>query len=116
SDILRTRNSRREVLAGGLGAAVAAFIGPPGDAHAQGNPQGKLPLWLDRRPGFGPKKPLIGFRPIAVADGSGPVPTISPDYEYQILIPWGESLIPGGPTYDGNPITRPSVLEQTMQI
>src|SRR5690606_15641288 len=94
-DVLRSRNSRREVLAGGLATAVTAFIAAPGVAEAHFDARDTGPRW----PGRGHKKPLIGFRPVTLAEGNGAWPSISPDYEFQVLIPWGESLVPGGTGY-----------------
>ncbi len=58
----------------------------------------------------------ITFTPVSLADaaaGDGKMPLISPDYEYQVLIPWGEPIEPSGPAYveRGN-----SADDQTRQI
>ena len=44
-------------------------------------------------------KPLIGFAPVPFAAGKGKMPAISADYEYQVLLRWGEPLQPGGPVF-----------------
>ena len=54
----------------------------------------------------------IGFRPVPVAEGGGPNPTISPDYRYSVLIPWGEPLVPGGPAFRH----PPNAADQARQI
>ena len=113
-EVLRTRNSRREVLAGGLASAVTMFFAP-GGAQARGSSFGGPSHGFNWKHN-GKHKPLIGFRPVPVAEGNGPWPQISPDYEFQVLIPWGEPLVPGGPAYRGDPSTRPNMIEQTMQI
>jgi hypothetical protein len=114
-DVLRVRSSRREVLAGGIATAATTFLGGAGVAEAHGSSaKSFFPAGGHKR--HGKKKPLIDFAPVPVANGSGPWPTISDDYEFQVLIPWGAPLVPGGPTYNGDPSTRPSSIEQTMQI
>jgi secreted PhoX family phosphatase len=55
---------------------------------------------------------LIGFTPVAIADGSGPMPSISPDYDFQVLIPWGDPLQPGGPAFSW----PPNSADQAQQI
>jgi hypothetical protein len=59
---------------------------------------------------------LINFTPLQAVNGTGPVPAISDEYEYDVLIPWGTSIQPGGPEYDGDPNTRPTSAEQAQQI
>jgi uncharacterized protein len=109
AEVLRARSSRRDVLVGSLATAATTFFAA-GPAKAHGRDNGTL------RFGHQPSKPLIGFEPVPVAAGNGPMPVISSDYEYQVLIPWGEPLWPGGPTYNGDPSTRPTSIEQTLQI
>ena len=93
--VLRIRLSRREVLGGGL-AAAAAFLAP-----------GAL-----RATASASKGDLIGFTPVAVADGGGPRPAISPDYDFQVLVPWGDPLQPGGPAFRW----PPNAADQAKQI
>jgi hypothetical protein len=59
---------------------------------------------------------LINFTPVSAVNGTGPVPTISEDYQYDVLIPWGTSIQPGGPEYNGDPTTRPTAAEQAQQV
>jgi len=96
-EITQARLSRRTVLGGGLAAASSAFLAGPGNATG---------LLSDR------EQRLIAFEPVAVADGSGPVPAISADYEYQVLIPWGTPLQPDGPTFR----YPPNAADQAQQI
>jgi secreted PhoX family phosphatase len=108
-DVLAARISRRTVMAGGLATAAVAFFGPSAVAHAGrgGQPGPNFP-----RPG---KRPLIGFAPVlnAAAPEGKPVPTISDDYEYDILIPWGSPLQPGGPDIaGGRPASEAEALQQ----
>ena len=112
AEVLKSRASRRAVLAGGLGLAASTFFSPGEPALAHGPKKG----WGKPHKPHKPHKPLVGFTPVTVADGGGPTPSISPDYEYQVLIPWGDPLEPGGPSYNGDPTSRPTAAEQLRQI
>ena len=96
--------SRRKVLSGGLSLAAASFVGlsVPSMAGATNTPY----AYRRKRQG------LINFEPVPVADGNGPWPTISSDYEFSVLIPWGEPLEPGGPSYS----YPPNAKDQARQI
>lgn len=100
ADILEKRINRRDVVAGGLGTAAATFFAAPSVSHA-----------FSQWPGQ-PRGELISFAPVPVAEGNGPVPTISEDYEYQVLIPWGTPLQPNGPVYN----YPPNSADQAQQI
>ncbi len=78
-DVLYARISRRKVLGGSLATGATIFFG----AGTAGALTGRA------RPGRknGHRAPLIGFTPVPVAGGSGPLPAVSADYEYQVLIP-----------------------------
>ena len=105
-EVLKARVSRRAVLAGGLGLAALSFFEPrPAFSH------GYQKKWWNKW-----RRRLINFKPVPVELGTGPVPVISEDYEYQVLIPWGDPLQPGGPQYSGDPSTRPTADEQLEQI
>ena len=102
ADVLRVNATRRGVLAGSLGLMATTFLsGRPGVALAGG------------------KSPRIDFAPVTfdmvdVADGK--VPVISPDYEFEVLIPWGTPLSRGVQEYDGDPNSRPTADEQTEMV
>lgn len=96
-DIVQVQLSRRTVLAGGLAAASTTFIASPGQATG----------FFGRRRG-----PRIDFEPVPVTEGNGPIPTISSDYEYQVLIPWGTPLQPDGPAFS----YPPTAADQEQQI
>ncbi|MEE4659529.1 MAG: PhoX family phosphatase [Halieaceae bacterium] len=111
-DILEKRLSRRQVMLGGLAAAagfLAAGNGAAATRRAVVDGSGE-----DRAPGG--ERPPIDFTPVARADGGGPMPAISADYEYQALIPWGTPLKPGIAEYTGDPATRPSAAQQADMI
>ena len=95
-EIAQVHLSRRTVLAGGFAAASTTFFAGANSAWA----------FVERH------ERLIDFEPVAVADGSGPMPAISPDYEYQVLIPWGTPLEPGGPEFS----YPPNADDQAQQI
>lgn len=98
SDIVTARASRRGVLAGSLGAAALTFVGA-NQAEAGGRPghgHGPGP-GPDRRHGSRQDDGRIGFTSIPLDDG--PMPTIAPEYAYQVLIPWREKLDGSGDSY-----------------
>ena len=93
--------SRRNILKGGLAVAATGFFAGSGVAWAaSGGTRARGNV------------PLIGFEPLTVVEGAGPVPTISSDYQFDVLIPWGEPLEPGGPEFS----YPPRAADQTRQI
>lgn len=111
ADVLKTHLSRRNVLqgAGAATAATAGFFSPGALAGLLSNSESKSG-----------DDELIGFEPISLeaanaVDQSWPL--ISPDYEYQVMIPWGTPLEPNTcEAYTGDPDTRPSPEEAALQI
>jgi secreted PhoX family phosphatase len=89
-DVLRKRFSRRKVLAGSLATAATAFFGASHVAQAARGGQ-KGPNLPKGRTDVGG---LVGFDPVPIAEGSGPLPAVSSDYRYQVLIPWGDPVNP----------------------
>ena len=106
-NVLEAYASRRTVVTGGLTVAASSFIGSS-LAWAE-------PSIDNRKPPRGPGGE-IDFTPVPVADGTGPEPTISEDYEYATLIPWGTPLFSDTPEYAGDPASRPSSAEQARQV
>lgn len=106
ADILRAGASRRNVLAGGLGAAAASFFAPSALASGIGA--------ANTYRGRGSR--LMEFTPVPVAEGSGPMPAVAAEYEYDTLIPWGTPLKPGEAEYSGDPNTRPTAAQQAEQF
>lgn len=102
ADVLQKNISRRKVLAGGLATAVTGFFAGSGVSVAGGFSNGKRYKM----------SPVIDFTPVAVADGGGAWPTISEDYQFDVLIPWGEPLQPGGPEFS----YPPTAEDQAKQI
>ncbi len=89
--VLEARLSRRDILKGGLaGAATTFFAAASPVTYAS----------------------KVGFNPVPVAEGSGPWPSISSDYQWDVLIPWGEPLEPDGPAFN----YPPNAADQAKQV
>ena len=98
-EILSAEMERRSVLKGSLAVGATTFFGGmmAGEAQAQ-------------------TSELMSFSPVTLADaaaGDGKQPLVSPDYNMQVLIPWGDPIEPSGPAYveRGN-----TAREQASQI
>lgn len=94
NDILAAEIKRRDVLKGSLAMGATSFF-----ASSFLSSEAKAGM-LAPEPGTGAQN--IQFTPVTLADaaaGDGTMPLISPDYEYQVLIPWGDPLEPNGPAY-----------------
>ncbi len=102
TDILEANVSRRKVLVGGLAVAATGFFTPAAATLAS----------TDKSVAAKGKRPLINFTPVSIADGTGPWPSISADYQFDILIPWGQPLDPKGPEFT----YPPSAESQAKQI
>jgi uncharacterized protein len=100
ASVLEANISRRTLLKGGLAAATTSFLA--GNSLIAKATAGAIENYGG----------LINFQPVAVADGSGPWPSISPDYQWDVLIPWGEPLEPGGPEFS----YPPNSVDQAKQI
>ncbi len=103
ASVLESNLSRRGVVAGGLGIAATSFLTPPVYAG-----------WKSKKK---TSDELVGFKPVEIADViDTSMPTISDDYEYQVLIPWGTPIEPGvTKEYSGDPNTRPTSTEASLQ-
>lgn len=120
-EVLKVSASRRKFMSGGMALAATSFIAPS-IAKASQSIKGKN-LYNDDDHKFGwhenrldSKRRRIDFEPVPVALGTGPVPQISPDYEYDVLIPWGTPLVSGIEEYSGDPLTRPTATEQESMV
>ena len=120
AEVLEVNLSRRRVMQGTLAAAVVGFFTPQ-DLLAKPDKAGKAKgeaIGKDKGSGGGA---LVGFEPVSVQDYidksmGATIPVISEDYEYQVLIPWGQPIVPGIPEYAGDPNSRPTYSEQELQI
>lgn len=104
ASVLEANVSRRDVMKGSLAVAATTFLASK--AHAGWG-------WGHHKP----SKALVGFTPVAIADVvDTTMPTISVDYEYQVLAPWGTPIEPGVTSeYNGDPLSRPSAAEASLQ-
>lgn len=110
-DVLTGYSSRRQVMKGGLTLAAGTFFGSSLAMAARGGKPGPNgPVGKNRKNG------LINFSPVTIAEGTGPMPSISADYDYQVLIPWGTDLNSATADYEGDPNTRPSSAQQAQQV
>jgi secreted PhoX family phosphatase len=84
-DVLGASVDRRRVLQGTLASAAVCFLAPAAPALASGRHHRN-----DHRRHRG----LVDFEPVSIEQGTADqtLPTISDDYEYQVLIPWGVDL------------------------
>ncbi len=104
SSVLEANMTRRKVMAGSLTVAATAFLAPTANAGWG---------WRHKRP----NEELVGFKPVAIADViDTTMPTISDDYEYQVLAPWGTPIEPGATEeYKGDPSMRPTSAQAALQ-
>lgn len=110
NDYLKTDLTRRNLLKGGTVAAVTTFAAGAGftpSANATSSSD-FYDYWSRYRRDRG----AINFNPVTLAQGSGPVPAISSDYQFEVLIPWGDPLEPHGPDFS----YPPTAEDQALQI
>ena len=116
-DVLQARMSRRSMLKKSMILSAAGFVG----AIAGNNVLHPAPAAAKTTRTVANKSggsALLNFDPVSVASATGnpPVPTISADYEYQALIPWGTALTDEYDDWDGNPATRLNSDQQAKMI
>lgn len=101
SGIIARRYGRRDVLRGGVAAAVGAILTGRAFAFSQG--RGHHDHWPKhgggerQGHGHGHERKLLGFEPVPHSFEDGV--RVPPGYSYQILIPEGEPVLPGAPDY-----------------
>ena len=108
--MLEATISRRQLLKGSLVIASTTFLAPA--TVAAHNKPKKDKHDTDR---------LIDFAPLTteqVVAAEGKTVSISSDYQYQTLIPWGTPIDPNSniPEYKGDPNTRPTAHEAEQQV
>ena len=101
-EIVARRFSRRVMIGGSLATAATFLAGGRVGASPSSGPM--------RRPG---SRSLIDFEAIPL--GFGDRPSISPDYDYSILIPWGTPLLSSGPEFSW-PVTSSAAQEAQIGI
>ncbi len=112
TEVATAQLSRRRLLQGSLAVAATSFF-TPASVYAKG-------LGRAFAPGQN-KGSLLNFTPLTIADATaaeGRTITISPDYEYQVLIPWGTPINPdsGIAPYEGDPDSRPTSQQQEQMV
>jgi hypothetical protein len=87
SEVLNVNLERRQLLKGSVGASasVIAAWSIPAQAHDRWG------RWW--------REPLLGFKPVPLAEGGGEQPAISRDYVYDVILPWGDPIERGGPEF-----------------
>ncbi len=112
--------SRRHLITRSAGLSAAAFLatlaGNKGWAQAANGENAGTVSSFSGTTVAQATSSLINFAPVPFDSSFGPVPNISDDYQYDVLIPWGTSIQPGGPEYTGNPNTRPTSAQQAQQV
>jgi len=115
-DVMKKYSSRRDVLAGGMALAASSFFITTSDAEARGYHKD---FDSERRKHYRRPRKLIDFSPVpnSVGKSDNREPTISEDYQFDVLIPWGTPLEPGlAPEFKGDPNTRPTSKQASRQI
>lgn len=113
NDVLNVNMSRRKIVQGSLAMAATTFLTPNASA-----------FWGDKKPKDKWKKKwrrknLVDFSPVTIAQATADTtrPSISDDYQYQVLIPWGTPLEPyATEAYNGEPDRRPTAHQAARQI
>lgn len=103
ADVVESAMARRTVLKGGLGLAVAGIFLRPSRLKADddGDPAEET-------------TPIIEFTPVTVAHAANQLnwPLISEEYEFDLILPWGEPILPDGPVFS----YPPNADDQELQI
>ena len=114
AEVLEASLTRRTAMAGGLAAMATTFLAPSvvgAQSPVVPDPGGDATTGRPRLPRPNPN--LLGFEPVPVAEGGGPTPAISSDYEYQVIIPWGEPILAPYPEHVNG---QKSAADQEKQI
>ncbi len=111
-DVLSASLSRRRILGGSLALAATTFFVDPGVAGASedDDDDDREDNWSRNRN----RKPLVGFTP--AENIGGPNPSIAPEYQYSVLIPWGTPLFEGVPELDPTNVAANGSANQELQV
>ncbi len=105
SEIYNSDIKRRSLVKGGAAAAITSFAAGMSISNSA---SARFEKHYSRY-----KKPgAINFSPVPLAEGNGPTPSISSDYKFEVVIPWGEPLEPFGPDFS----YPPTAEDQAQQI
>ena len=87
---LRDRQTRRRVLRGGLGAAMATLFGAHADANSSANMAARASAKAAAAAPTGKARALMGFTgiPVSITDDI----TVPPGYRVQVLYAWGDAI------------------------
>lgn len=115
-DVLRVRMSRRSALVRGAALSATGFLAALAGDKLFAQDSSTTSQNSGRAIAQGRSSSLIGFSPVPPAEATGPVPSISSEYQFDVLIPWGTAIQPGVPSYEGDPNTRPTAAQQAQQV
>jgi uncharacterized protein len=122
-DVLRARMSRRNVLAKSAALSATGFLaalaGNKVLTQAAEAATGSQSGAVGEAAGTAiaqARRPLFNFPAVPPEVAGGPEPAISSAYQYDVLIPWGTPIQPGGPEYTGDPNSRPTAAQQAQQV
>jgi len=97
-EVLGRRLSRRTVMVGGLATAALGFLGTSTvSAGSTGSATGAGSFAASGPAPVAQRRQLIGFT--SIARNFGPAPTIAPEYQWSVLIPWREKLDGSGTSF-----------------
>jgi len=123
-EIQKSPVTRRNVLAGGLAAGAVAFLGPfasptaaAGRGKPAGAPAGGKGAGEGGRPAHAGPKPhrspsALGFDAVGFSTADAVV--VPAGYVAQVLVPWGDPVLPGGPAF--KPDGTNTAAEQGQQF
>ncbi|MFU8816475.1 MAG: PhoX family protein [Pseudomonadales bacterium] len=116
SVILEQNLSRRSMVKGGMGAAVAGMAGAAGlPMLAEANPAKGAPGFVSPNANQPPVlKPSLGFEAVPIPALRSDTAIVPAGYNVQALIPWGTPLTGSYPAYDG--VNGNSGAEQEQQV
>lgn len=110
-EVLEARLARRTVVAGGLAVAAATFLAPAVAGASTANASATAAPAANRKRSR--SRSAINFAAVPIAAGTGPLPAISDDYQYQVLLPWGEPILAPFPEHTNGSKTA---YDQERQI
>ena len=92
--------NRRSLIGGGAAAGLAAFLAGPLATHAAaGNTTARASFGAEARVSGGrpPRPTALGFT--AIGPSTADQVIVPQGYVAQVLVPWGDPIVPGGPAF-----------------